>query len=121
MRITVLLCLLTTFAWGCAHGPDPARDLVRVGDNPNNYLVGGGIVIEYRAPTAGTAVLLDRTSRRLLLTRSLEPGQVLEASVYEDPAEAEELLGLPLHEADLRLYFFPAAADATAALTVDDQ
>jgi hypothetical protein len=36
--------------------------------------VGGGLKIEYRAPTDGTAILMERTSGRIVATESLTEG-----------------------------------------------
>ena len=125
MRMSVLLCLMMVFAWGCSHsGPDPARDLVRAGENPNDYLVGGGIAIEYRASEPGTAVLLERTSGRIIVTKSLERQELFDVEL--DPMDADVLEafrqasgGVPLEDADLRLYFFPAG-ELASGLAVDE-
>jgi len=37
-------------------------------------LVGGGLKIEYTAPSSGTAILQERTSGRIVATKSLEEG-----------------------------------------------
>lgn len=37
-------------------------------------LVGGGLRVDYRAPTDGTAILRERTSGRIVATESLEEG-----------------------------------------------
>jgi hypothetical protein len=37
-------------------------------------LVGGGLTVEYTAPTDGTAILIERTSGRIVATESLGEG-----------------------------------------------
>lgn len=37
-------------------------------------LVGGGLGIEYKAPSEGTVILLERTSGRIVATKSLSKG-----------------------------------------------
>jgi hypothetical protein len=41
-------------------------------------LVGGGLQIAYRAPTAGTAILMEQTSRRIVATQSLDQGDAFD-------------------------------------------
>ncbi|MFA9479340.1 hypothetical protein ACERK3_13705 [Phycisphaerales bacterium AB-hyl4] len=114
MTRTILLCLLMTFAWGCTYaGPDPARDLVRAGENPNDYLVGGGVMLKYRAPEAGTAVMLDRTGGRIIATESLKEGDLFDVQLDPTDEDVREGFrqasgGIPLEKADIRLYFFPS-------------
>jgi len=40
--------------------------------------VGGGVSIEYAAPSDGTVILMERTSRRILATDSLSQGDEFE-------------------------------------------
>jgi hypothetical protein len=37
-------------------------------------LVGGGLMVDYEAPTDGTAILIERTSCRIVATESLSEG-----------------------------------------------
>ena len=42
----------------------------------NQYMVGGGYVIHYRAPVAGDLYIADNYSKKLLATVSLQKGQL---------------------------------------------
>ena len=65
MRISQLgfIVLVVAFA-GCA-----TSDLPR-----GARFVGGGLMVDYEAPTDGTAILIERTSRRIVATESLSEG-----------------------------------------------
>jgi hypothetical protein len=76
----------------------------------DKYIVGGGFHIEYQAKEPGRAILVDVSSRRALMTESLEAGGLFESSIEPgDPAIAEfmSMLGIDLAEANLVLYFIP--------------
>lgn len=40
--------------------------------------VGGGLMVDYEAPADGTAILMERTSRRMVATESLREGDSFE-------------------------------------------
>ena len=42
----------------------------------NGKVVGGGLLIDWRAPTAGTAILVETVSDRIVVTESLEQGDL---------------------------------------------
>ena len=42
----------------------------------NGKVVGGGLLIDWRAPTAGTAILVETVSDRIIVTESLEEGDL---------------------------------------------
>jgi len=50
-------------------------------------LVGGGLMIHYEAPADGTVILTERTSGRVLATRSLSEGQSFEFGPGQDGFE----------------------------------
>lgn len=56
-------------------------------------LVGGGLMVEYTAPTDGTAILMERTSGRMVATESLGEGDAFSFHPTRDGA-GEVLLGL---------------------------
>lgn len=53
-------------------------------------MVGGGLKIEYRAPTDGTAILMERTSGRIVATESLAEGH--DFSFHPNKQGASEVL-----------------------------
>lgn len=81
--------------------------------------VGGGILIDYRAPSDGTVILRERTSRKIIATGSLEAGHNFEFRPDRD--NAGELLANLFRPASIgmdaplvptnaffELYFVPA-------------
>jgi hypothetical protein len=86
-------------------------------------LVGGGLKIEYRAPANGTAILLERTSRRIVATESLSEGDPFEFHPNHQgcsevlfsmfaPTNAVDTGGFPQVPTNtlFQLYFVPAKA-----------
>lgn len=83
-------------------------------------LVGGGLDIRYTAPAAGTVILIERTSGRIVATRSLEGnghefhfspnsfdnGDVLAAMFSAVPTKEGELTHVPTNTF-FQLYFVP--------------
>jgi hypothetical protein len=79
-------------------------------------LVGGGLVIEWQAPEAGTVYLLERRTGRLVQTFTLAEGEPYHFAV-ESVVDAEELgdmLGIDIDKAQFLLYFKPAGREGTA-------
>jgi hypothetical protein len=74
------------------------------------YLVGGGFMIDWKAPTEGTAYLVEKTSGKIIETRSLDAGDNYSFSVSSGSqgAEFERALGIRFSEARFMLYFQPA-------------
>jgi hypothetical protein len=71
--------------------------------------VGGGLQINWEAPTDGTVYLVDKTSGKLVVTESLSEGSKFEFTVDPESAEAfEKAVGVPPTKAQLVLYFKPA-------------
>jgi len=91
---------------GCA-----STGLHRVNNLPGEQrLVGGGIMISWKAPEAGTVYLVEKKTRKLIETRSLDEGDVFDFKV-ESTVDAEELgnmLGINFSKAEFLLYFKPA-------------
>lgn len=72
-------------------------------------LVGGGIKIEYKAPTDGTAIVLERASDRMVVTKSLAEGD--DFSFEFDPTGAgQNETNLFSTNAFFQLYFVPMKA-----------
>ena len=74
------------------------------------YLVGGGLNIEWKAPEPGTIFLVEKKTGKLVQTRSLDEGDVFSFTV-DSTVRAEELgdiLGISLAKTQFLLYFEPA-------------
>jgi hypothetical protein len=77
-------------------------------------IVGGGLTINWTAPTKGTAILVEQNSRRFITTESLDAGDTFRFQplggtngvVQEE--QLKMLLGMPPDLANLILYFRPA-------------
>ena len=76
----------------------------------DQYLVGGGYFIVYRAKVEGVLYLADDSSDRLLATISLEAGEdheIIYDITDEKLATNLESLGIDPKKAVLKLYFVP--------------
>jgi hypothetical protein len=86
----------------------------RVADLPGEqYLVGGGLNIGWKAPEAGTVYLMEKRTGKLVETRSLKEGEVYSFTV-DSIVRAEELgdiLGINLARAEFLLYFEPGGKE----------
>ena len=90
---------------GCQTNPPLQSD----GLPGEQYLVGGGMMIDWEAPTEGTAFLVEKASRKIVETRSLAAGDSYTFSVASSgqAAEFERMLGIRFSEARFLLYFQP--------------
>ena len=102
----VLLILLPLI--GCRTSPPLQAD----GLPGEQYLVGGGMMIDWEAPEAGTAYLVEKTSGKIVETRSLAQGDSYTFSIASggQASEFEKMLGVRFSEARLLLYFQPGSA-----------
>lgn len=82
------------------------------------YLVGGGMMIDWEAPATGTAYLVEKLSGKIIETRSLDKGDSYSFSISsgKQAAEFEKMLGIKFSEARFLLYFLPAGAAAPKLL-----
>ncbi len=97
---------------GCGtHKPSP---VVRLPDAPQ--MVGGGIMIEWKAPQRGTVYLVEKQTGKLVQTRSLEQDEVYSfaATSVVQADEFERMLGIRFSRARFLLYFEPASAEGLA-------
>ncbi len=80
-------------------------------------LVGGGVKIEWQAPQAGTAYLMEKRTGKLVETVTLESGGhygfSVESVVQAD--ELQKLLGIEIAKAQFLLYFKPAGGGSPDA------
>jgi len=81
-------------------------------------IVGGGFMINWIAPTAGTVYLVEKTSGKIVETRSLDKDDTYEFEMSLDDEAVvktfENAFGVPMKKAKLVLYFKPAPAEAKA-------
>jgi len=96
---------------GCA-----SKERLHVAGLPGEqYLVGGGLNISWKAPEAGTVYLVEKRTGKLIGTRSLEEGDVFSFTV-DSTVRAQELgdiLGINMTRAEFLLYFEPAGVGLT--------
>jgi hypothetical protein len=99
---------------GC--GPGKSASVVRLPDAPQ--MVGGGMMIAWKAPERGTVYLVEKQTGKIIETRSLEEGEVysFSATSVVQADEFEQMLGIRFSKARFLLYFEPtvAAGSATA-------
>ena len=90
----------------------------RLPDQPQ--LVGGGLMIQWRAPEAGTVYLVERRTGRMIETHSLAQDEVysFEVTSVVQADEYEELLGIDFARTRFLLYFEPAGAAGSANETI---
>lgn len=109
-----LLSLLTgaLVTGGCGGNKRPPA--ARLPDTPR--LVGGGMMIEWKAPERGTVYLIEKRTAKIVETRSLEEGEVYSfaATSVVQADEFEQMLGIRFGKAQFQLYFEPAGAEGAA-------
>ena len=76
----------------------------------DQYLVGGGVMIEWEAPEDGTVYLVEKQTSKIIETRTLGEGESYSFSVASgaQAKEFEAVLGIDFSEARFLLYFKPA-------------
>ncbi|HNS18872.1 MAG TPA: hypothetical protein PKH24_00155 [Sedimentisphaerales bacterium] len=89
--------------------------LGRAGVPRGAKVVGGGFAIDWEAPTAGTAYLVEETSGKIIETRSLDEDETLDFDVDLSDDEVvqvfERITGVEMKKARLVLYFKPSPAE----------
>ena len=105
MVVTGLLGVLLIGGCGSSH------QTARLPDTPR--LVGGGMMIEWRAPERGTVYLVEKRTRKIVETRSLEEGGIYKFSATSvvQADEFEQMLGIRFSKAQFQLYFEPAGPE----------
>jgi len=107
-RGALVLAILTMV--GCGSGGVLNRD----GLPAKKYLVGGGLMIEWKASESGTAYLVEETTKKILLTQSVEKGEDVSFSPGSDSQEeSESLLGIKLADAKFSLFFVPGPEESS--------
>jgi hypothetical protein len=100
---------LLAVATGTLGGCSAERSLQPDGLPGEEYLVGGGMMIDWEAPTAGTVYLVEKVTGKIIETRSVKAGDSYSFSVASDKqaSEFERMLGIKFAEARFLLYFQP--------------
>ncbi len=86
------------------------RSLQADGLPGDEYLVGGGMMIDWEAPATGTAYLVEKTTGKVIETRSLDKGDRFSFSLAAAGPQLqafEHAIGINFSEARLLLYFHP--------------
>lgn len=111
MRKYVVGLVLVGLALGYAGCSAPGR-LPADGVPDDQYLVGGGFMIEWEAPADGTAYLVEKTTGKIIETRSMQAGDHFSFSVTSrgQADDFEQALGIDFGEARFLLYFQPLAS-----------
>jgi len=73
----------------------------------SKYLVGGGFQMQYVAPTAGTALVVEESTSKILTTRTLDEGEMFDFEVDMEPGDFITTLGISMPDARIALYFVP--------------
>ncbi|NLW84716.1 MAG: hypothetical protein GXY41_10000 [Phycisphaerae bacterium] len=72
------------------------------------YMVGGGVMVEFNAPTDGTLYWVEETGRKIMMTKYLKMGDFFGEALPIDNADFRNLLG-DMSSARFVLYFIPAS------------
>jgi hypothetical protein len=97
---------------GCGSGR--RSQLVGLPDKP--LLVGGGMLIKWKAPKAGTVYLVEKRTAKIIETCSVEKGDVYSfcATSIVQADEFEQMLGMRFGNAHFDLYFEPLGEGSPA-------
>ena len=76
---------------------------------PDKWMIGGGPAIEWVPAERGTAIIADKTSGKIIMTKYLIAGGKLDFSI-RDAKDFEEVMGVPLKDARIVAYFIPGSA-----------
>jgi hypothetical protein len=105
--------LLSALAVGGCGGGKQAQ-VIRLPDAPQ--MVGGGMMIAWKAPERGTVYLVEKQTGKIVETRSLEQDEVYSfaATSVVQADEFEQMLGIRFSRARFLLYFEPFVAEGSA-------
>jgi len=80
------------------------------------HLVGGGIMIDWKAPEPGTVYLVEKQMDKIVETHTLAEGETytFEVASIVQAEELEELLGIDFSRTQFLLYFEPAVEKGPA-------
>ena len=82
---------------------------------PNSkYFVGGGLEIVWDAPQDGTAYLVEETTGKFIMTKSLKADERFDFSPGSvQPDEAKSVFGVEMAKLKFSLYFIPTTETST--------
>jgi hypothetical protein len=106
--IGLLILTVSFVVGGCATSGFESPVFSESGIPNQRYMVGGGFEIAYKAPSPGTAYVVETRTANIIKTQSLEEGQRFEFDIGAEPEEIEAILGIPFSEVRLHLYFVPS-------------
>jgi hypothetical protein len=102
--IWAILGALMMFAGSCTN----TKVFTDSGIPKARFQVGGGWNISYKAPSDGTLYWVEEKTRKFLETRAVKKGQEVEfGGTAPEPEQVEAVLGIPMKEANMKLYFVP--------------
>ena len=102
--LSSLVCLLLLSLVGCSE-PQQKEQKSRFDLYPSaSYLVGGGYLLDYVALMDGTILVLDTSSSKYLLTKSIKKGDKFELEI--DP-EFLKTYGLDSEQVNIKLFLVP--------------
>ena len=105
------ICVLAASTFGCTMiNSMEERSLIN-----NSVSVGGGYYVEYIAPVDGTAYYYDKTSQRILTTKTMQKDESFTFKASDYQAELGSVLGKYTKDARLLLYFKPDYAQKAAS------
>jgi hypothetical protein len=109
IALTVVSLLGSAWLGGC--GAERRTQLDRLPGN--QQLVGGGFMIEWKAPEAGTVYLVEKATGKIVETRSLARDDIYTFSVTSitQADDLQTLLGIRFSRARFLLYFEPGGPE----------
>ncbi|QDU32264.1 hypothetical protein KS4_02950 [Poriferisphaera corsica] len=98
----MLLLMALAMMGGCASMQE--RALVK-----DSIVVGAGFEVDYTAPMDGKVYYYDRTSHRIIITKSLKKGEGFHVVSGPNDQRLQSILGVEARKARMLLYFRPDA------------
>jgi len=101
-----VLALAGLTAFGCA-SIKSGQDRTRIGVPESAVLIGGGNLVEFRPPVEGIFILADSTSGKMLMSKTVAAGELVEVNAEKQIVTTS---GLSLADTRLLAYFVPLKA-----------
>lgn len=83
-----------------------------------NYLVGGGIIVYFEAPTEGILYWVEEAGRKIIRTEAMESEEVFSEELPFDDEEFQRLFE-DMSKTRFTLYFIPSAPAADSSASPD--
>ncbi|MGH2271001.1 hypothetical protein ACQ9LF_04310 [Anaerohalosphaeraceae bacterium U12dextr] len=103
--MVLVMCVSIVFVTGCSLSNQTAFG--HDGLPKEQYRVGGGLLIEYKAPQDGTFYLVDQKSGKFIVTQSVDEGSTFDFSLPHADEDQYKGLAQSLVSGELVLYFVP--------------